>query len=740
MPSEPQQPVHRTINQNDIISMVLVYAVFSGLWILLSDTILEWFIRDPAQIILVGMIKGWLYVAASSLLLYSLMQRLIDRESVSRTQTAHSRRIVMLFILLAAIIIALTSAGIIHSFIHQKEDVLSRLQTIADFKSREIRFWLTEREADANFIQTSEYLADQYLRWLQSGDPDAIERLKSRLEKFCNDWRFTGVTLLDPAGKPIWGNDKATLIKDVRIQSAVRQAATDNKVLSIGAFRDLANHAHLDFIVPLTVIQKPHPVIVLHIDLANWLFSSLKAWPVPNSSGEMLLFRFDNDHTVHLSEQGSTAEIPATSILPDTTKKLLTSHTKSGKPLPATLIEGNDFRNIPVIGMVSQVPGTDWFLVAKVNRSELYAQTIQDSTWVMLAGLLSLLISATGLHLLRQNQQLAMSHAVQQSQKERLSALNLLATIADSSNDAIFAKDVEGRYILFNKAACDFVGKSVDEVLGHDDRAIFPAEQADMLMAIGRQVINDNCGKTQEEFLTLPAGDRVFLATKGPLTNSEGKVIGIFGISRDITQLKQTEKTLLDNEERLRFALDASRDGLFDFDLNSGIAYMSQRNYEITGYQPDQVTANFEFFKSLVYPDDLTDVQAIVLSHIAGNIEATDFEFRLVNAQDQIVWVRVRAQIAERDTGKKPCRIVGTMTDITSRKSVEESLLTQTEELAQRNAELERFNRAAIGRELDMIALKQQINALSLKFGLQPPYDLSFLESSLTKPATGDKA
>lgn len=740
MPSEPQQPVRRTINQNDIISMVLVYAVFSGLWILLSDTILEWFIRDPAQIILVGIIKGWLYVAASSLLLYSLMQRLIDREPATRTQSAHSRRIVMLFILLTAIIIALTSAGIIHSYLNHKKHTLARLQTIADLKSREIRFWLTEREADANFIQTSQYLADQYLRWEQTGDPDAVERLKSRLEQFCKDWRFTGVTLLNPAGKTIWGNDSATLIEEARIQSAARQATTANKVLPIGAFRDLANHAHLDFIVPLTVVQKPRPVIVLHIDLANWLYSSLKAWPVPNSSGEMLLFRFDNDHIVYLGDQGNTAEISTTSILPDATKNLLTSHIQSGKSLPATIIEGNDFRNIPVIGMVSQVPGTDWFLVAKVNRSELYAQTIQNSTWVVLVGLLSLLISATGLHLLRQNQQLAMAQAVQQSQTERLSALNLLAAIADSSNDAIFAKDREGRYILFNKAACDFVGKPVNEVLGHDDRAIFPAEQADMLMARGRQIINDNCSKTQEEFLSLPSGDRIFLATKGPLTNSEGKIIGIFGISRDITQMKQTEKKLRENEERLRFALDASKDGLFDFDLQTGSAYLSPRHYEITGYQPDQVTANFDFFKSLIYPDDLTDVLEIVLAHIKGKIETTDFEFRLVNAKGQIIWVRTRAQIAERDANGKPCRVVGTMTDITTRKAVEESLLKQTEELAQRNTELERFNRAAIGRELDMIALKQQINALSLKFGLQPPYDLSFLEPSLTKSATGEKA
>jgi PAS domain S-box-containing protein len=741
MQPEPLQTVHHnTLNQNTIISMVLVYAAFSGLWILLSDTVLEWFITDTAQIILVGMIKGWVYIVLSSLLLYVLMHRLIDRDSAARTQTMHSRRFVMLFTLLAAIIIALTSAGIIHNYLSHKKNTLTRLQTIAELKSREVRFWITEREADASFIQTSQYLADQYRRWEQTGSPDAIERIKLRLEQFCKDWRFTAVTLVNPAGKIIWGNAPSSDIEDTRILSAARQATTADKVSTIAAFRDLANHAHLDFIVPLSAVQKPRPVFVLHIDLAKWLFSSLKAWPDPNSKGEMLLFRYDNDHIVYLSEQGNTAETSAASMLPETTSKLLSSHIKSGKPLPATLMEGNDFRNIPVIGMLSQIPDTDWFLLAKLDQSELYAEIIQDSTWIVLVGLLSLLITATGLHLLRQNHQLAMAQAIQQSQTERLSALNLLAAIADSSNDAIFAKDIEGRYILFNKAACDFVGKSVNEVLGQDDRAIFPAEQADKLMARGRQIINDNCNQTQEEHLSLPSGDRIFLATKGPLTNSEGKIIGIFGISRDITQLKQTEKILRENEERLRFALDASKDGLFDFDLTHDIAYLSSRHYEITGYQPDQITANFEYFKSLIYPDDLTDVLKIVLAHIKGKIESTDFEFRLVNAKGQILWVRIRAQIAQRDAGGKPCRFVGTMTDITARKEAEESLLKQAEELEQRNAELERFNRATIGRELDMIALKQQINDLSLKLGLPPPYNLSFLEPSLTTPASGDEA
>ncbi|MDE2440371.1 MAG: PAS domain-containing protein, partial [Betaproteobacteria bacterium] len=66
---------------------------------------------------------------------------------------------------------------------------------------------------------------------------------------------------------------------------------------------------------------------------------------------------------------------------------------------------------------------------------------------------------------------------------ERMDTLRLIETIANSSTDAIFAKDTEGRYLIFNQAASQFVGKPAEEVLGRDDYAIFPPDQAKQLLA-----------------------------------------------------------------------------------------------------------------------------------------------------------------------------------------------------------------------------------------------------------------
>lgn len=130
----------------------------------------------------------------------------------------------------------------------------------------------------------------------------------------------------------------------------------------------------------------------------------------------------------------------------------------------------------------------------------------------------------------------------------------MLVAIAESSEDAIFAKDEAGCYLLFNNAAAQYVGKLPAEVVGHDDAFLFPAEQAAMLKAIDRRIIASGKVETNEEVLQTANGTRVFLATKGPLRDVAGKIFGTFGIARDISVRKLAEEELKRrNEELERF-------------------------------------------------------------------------------------------------------------------------------------------------------------------------------------------
>ena len=131
------------------------------------------------------------------------------------------------------------------------------------------------------------------------------------------------------------------------------------------------------------------------------------------------------------------------------------------------------------------------------------------------------------------------------SHAEQHSAKQLLDVIADSSSDAIFAKDREGRYLLVNPETARVIGKTAAQALGQDDRALFPLAQAEMIRANDLRVMADSQTHTYEETLQTVQGECTFLATKGPLLDAQGQVVGLFGISRDITARKQAEARIV---------------------------------------------------------------------------------------------------------------------------------------------------------------------------------------------------
>lgn len=120
--------------------------------------------------------------------------------------------------------------------------------------------------------------------------------------------------------------------------------------------------------------------------------------------------------------------------------------------------------------------------------------------------------------------------------------LDLLNAISESSTDAIYIKDTQGRYLLFNKEAARVTGKKPEEVIGKDDYFLFPADEAKIVMDGDRRVLENGNVSTYEEVVTTTGGKVTYLSIKGPLYDSEGNVFGIFGVARDITERKRTEK------------------------------------------------------------------------------------------------------------------------------------------------------------------------------------------------------
>ena len=111
----------------------------------------------------------------------------------------------------------------------------------------------------------------------------------------------------------------------------------------------------------------------------------------------------------------------------------------------------------------------------------------------------------------------------------------LLEAVSEGTTDAIFVKDLAGRYLFINSAGARVLGRPVAEVLGRDDTEVFPPETAGRIMALDRQVMDDNQVHNQEEVIVAHGLTRRFHSMKGPLRDAQGRVIGLIGIARDMT-------------------------------------------------------------------------------------------------------------------------------------------------------------------------------------------------------------
>ncbi|MDY7007170.1 MAG: PAS domain S-box protein [Cyanobacteriota bacterium] len=127
---------------------------------------------------------------------------------------------------------------------------------------------------------------------------------------------------------------------------------------------------------------------------------------------------------------------------------------------------------------------------------------------------------------------------------------NLLNGVINSTTDLIFAKNLQGEFLLVNSAFADSFNKSVKDILGKDDTAILPLEVVREVRDNDRQTINSGISKDYEEVVPIQGQLRTFLTTKTPFQDAEGNIIGIVGMTRDITELKRSEQQLREKAQR----------------------------------------------------------------------------------------------------------------------------------------------------------------------------------------------
>ena len=160
----------------------------------------------------------------------------------------------------------------------------------------------------------------------------------------------------------------------------------------------------------------------------------------------------------------------------------------------------------------------------------------------------------------------------------------------DGTTDAVYVKDTEGHYLMINPAGAEMLGKTVEEVIGKDDAELFTPEDGRRVMAKDREIMETEQTQSYEE--NKEAEDdvrRTYLTTRGPYWNRRGELVGVFGVSRDISNRKEDEERLKEAEQRFRLLFEQSVDAIYVHDEQGHFVDCNPQAYRLLGYSREEL-------------------------------------------------------------------------------------------------------------------------------------------------------
>ncbi|MBB4285928.1 PAS domain-containing protein [Roseospira goensis] len=181
-----------------------------------------------------------------------------------------------------------------------------------------------------------------------------------------------------------------------------------------------------------------------------------------------------------------------------------------------------------------------------------------------------------------------------------------------------------------------------------------------------------------------------------PVPGPAGHVV--HGTMQDITAIKRAEDALARNEEKLRLALEAADDGIWDWDMVTGELDWSPRCFTLLGYPSDTFSPSLAFWEDMVHPDDRARVLPIVHEGLRAG-RPMDVEYRLLRGDGAWMWVQACGKPVAWDGAGRATRAIGTVTDIDMRKRAEQSLVEARISAEQTNQAKSQFI-AAMSHEL----------------------------------------
>ncbi|RLC36282.1 hypothetical protein DRH27_05440, partial [Candidatus Falkowbacteria bacterium] len=250
--------------------------------------------------------------------------------------------------------------------------------------------------------------------------------------------------------------------------------------------------------------------------------------------------------------------------------------------------------------------------------------------------------------------------------------------IFNTTQDAIFLKDVNLCYVQANHRAEKYLGLPAAKIFNKTDKELFAPVQAKAVQAIDRRVLAGEIVKG--EITKIIKNKKInYHIIKIPLRNNQGKVIGVCGFAHDITELKQIEKKLRQEKDKMQKYLNIAGVIFVAIEADEKVSLINKKGCEILGYKKEEIIGK-NWFNNFLVKKDLIKVKKVFSQLMAGEVGVVEnYENLVLTKTGKERLISWHNTIIKNDNGK----IIGTLgsgEDITERKKTEEKFISTSRE------------------------------------------------------------
>ncbi|NWF75717.1 MAG: PAS domain S-box protein, partial [Nitrospirae bacterium] len=588
------------------------------------------------------------------------------------------------FLIAVVVIVSLffIAAGYLYYLSEKKihrQIVENELKAIAKLKADQIAKWFQERYGDASVISNSPFMRRAFKEWIKNPEDQVLkDDIIERLSLAKNNWGYEDIFLSNLKGNLLLSivpeNKKFDPITSEKISEAIRKG----KILfSDFYYCSMHSRIHIDMFAPVFDGKKvPFVVLIFRIAPGDYLYPLIQSWPIPSKTAETILVRREGENVLFLNELRHRKNTAMKLRIPLTEKNIPSVKAVLGYE---GIFEGKDYRDVEVIAYIRGVPGTPWYMVAKVDKKEIYSELYYRTGTIIGFTIMMVLLIATGTSWLYRSRQKDLYRDLFLKEKYLREAQEEFRTTLYSIGDAVITTDTRGIVRHMNKVAEELTGWKETEGSGKLLEEVFHIINEDTRSKVEnpvQRVLREGLvvGLANHTLLISRDGREIPIADSGaPIHDEEGNT-GVVLVFRDQTQERKTQKALKESEETYRNLFQNAQVGLFRTRISDGkILESNEQLAKMFGYDSRE-----EFIREYVTSPNYVDpgTREKMLKEIKEKGLVENFEARFYRKDGSIFWAKYSAKIYH-DKGW----IEGVAEDITERKRTEEELQKYKQQL-----------------------------------------------------------